>query len=94
VVESSGQTGLPVGKTFVLKPVTRLGRSLDCDVALNDNFLSAEHARLVLRDDEWLIEDMNSTNSTFVNGFEVRGETSIKDGDVIRMGRIELKLVR
>lgn len=95
VVETSGQSGLPVGKTFALKPVTTIGRSLECDIALNDTFLSSQHARLSLTDtDEWLLEDMDSTNSTFVNGFEVRSPTSMKEGDIIRVGRVELKLVR
>jgi pSer/pThr/pTyr-binding forkhead associated (FHA) protein len=94
IVESSGQTGLPVGKAFELSPVTTLGRSLDCDIALNDTFLSAEHARLLLQDGEWLVEDAGSTNGTFINGFEVRGETAIKAGDIIRIGRVELKLVQ
>lgn len=93
-VVSSGQTGLPVGKTFPLNPVNILGRSMDNDIALNDDFLSGQHARLELRDDEWVLEDMSSTNGTFINGFEVRDATSIKSGDVIRIGRIELKLVR
>ncbi len=91
-VISSGQTGLPVGKIFPLNAVTTIGRSMETDVALNDTFLSGLHARLEWRDNEWVLEDMKSTNGTFVNGFEVRDATSIKDGDVIRIGRIELKL--
>jgi pSer/pThr/pTyr-binding forkhead associated (FHA) protein len=96
LVMSSGQTGLPVGKTFALNPVTIIGRSMETDIALNDDFLSTQHARLEWREAEnaWVLEDMGSTNGTFVNGFEVRDATSIKDGDVIRIGRIELKLVR
>jgi hypothetical protein len=94
LVMSSGQTGLPVGKTFDLEPVTVIGRSMETDIALNDDFLSTQHARLEWRDDGWMLEDMGSTNGTFVNGFEVRDATSIKDGDIIRIGRIELKLVQ
>ncbi|NJN68822.1 MAG: FHA domain-containing protein [Chloroflexaceae bacterium] len=93
IVVSSGQTGLPVGKTFLLNPVNIIGRSLENDIALNDTFLSSQHTRLELRNGEWVVEDMNSTNGTFVNGFEVRGTTTMRDGDVIRLGRIELKLV-
>lgn len=93
VVESSGQTGLPVGKVFVLNQVTTIGRSLESDIGLNDNFLSSQHARLVLQDDTWVLEDLGSTNGTFLNGFEVRDATQMKNGDVIRIGRIELKLM-
>jgi hypothetical protein len=93
IVVSSGQTGLPVGKTFLLNPVNIIGRSLENDIALNDTFLSSQHTRLELRNGDWVVEDMNSTNGTFVNGFEVRDATTMRDGDVIRLGRIELKLV-
>lgn len=93
VVTNAGQTGLPVGKAFPLSPVTTIGRSTESDIALNDNFMSAEHARLELRGDEWVLEDLHSTNGTFVNGFEVRDATTINDGDTIRVGRVELKLV-
>lgn len=94
VIVSSGQTGLPVGKSFPLAPVTTIGRSLESDIALNDTFLSGEHARLVLRNHEWVLEDLKSTNGTFVNGFEARDPTIVNDGDIVRIGRIELKLAR
>ncbi|GAB4440905.1 MAG: FHA domain-containing protein [Chloroflexi bacterium OHK40] len=93
VVISAGQTGIPVGKVFPLSPVTVIGRSTDADVSLNDTFLSSEHARLELRDNLWVLEDLNSTNGTFLNGFEVRSGTEVHDGDIVRVGRVELKLV-
>jgi predicted component of type VI protein secretion system len=93
VVASSGQTGIPVGKVFPLNPVTVIGRSTETDVALNDTFLSSEHARLERRGEVWSLEDLNSTNGTYLNGFEVRASTEVNDGDVIRVGRVELKLV-
>jgi hypothetical protein len=93
VVMASGQTGLPVGKVFILNPVNIIGRSIEADIALNDTFLSSQHARLSLDGNEWVLEDLNSTNGTFVNGFEVRDKTPMKDGDVIRIGHIELKLL-
>lgn len=93
VVVSAGQTGVPVGKIFPLSPVTVLGRSTDAEVSLNDTFLSGEHARLELRNGIWTLEDMGSTNSTFLNGFEVRTATELHDGDLVRVGRVELKLV-
>ncbi len=66
----------------------------NCEIALNDSFLSAQHARLELRGDDWLLEDMKSTNGTFVNEIEVRDPTTIEDGDIIRVGRIEMRLIR
>jgi hypothetical protein len=94
VVVSAGMTGIPVGKVFPLSPSNLLGRSTDSEVSLNDSFLSLEHARLELRNNVWLIEDLYSTNGTYVNGFEVRTPTEVHDGDVVRIGRIELQLVK
>ncbi|NTU83783.1 MAG: FHA domain-containing protein [Chloroflexales bacterium] len=93
VVTSAGQTGIPVGKVFPLAPVTVIGRSTEAEISLNDTFLSSEHARLELRDSVWSLEDLSSTNGTFLNGFEVRASTEVHDGDVVRVGRVELKLV-
>jgi len=41
-----------------------------------------------------VIEDLRSTNGTFVNGIEVRDATVLEDGDILRFGRVELRLVR
>ncbi len=92
VVSSSGQTGIPVGKIFPLNPMMVIGRSIETEVALNDTFLSLEHARLERRNGVWVLEDLNSTNGTFLNGFEVRALTEVNDGDVIRVGHVELKV--
>jgi pSer/pThr/pTyr-binding forkhead associated (FHA) protein len=94
VIVSAGQSGQAVGKTFPLAPITVIGRSMENEVALNDSFLSSKHARLELRGDEWVLEDMGSTNGTFVNGFEARDPTIVNEGDIVRIGRIELKLTR
>lgn len=95
VVIRSGQSTVPVGKTFPLGPSNIIGRSMEnCEIALNDSFLSSQHARLELRGDEWLLEDMKSTNGTFLNEIEVRDATTVEDGDIIRVGRVEMRLVR
>jgi pSer/pThr/pTyr-binding forkhead associated (FHA) protein len=93
VVTAAGQTGIPVGKVFPLSPITVIGRSTEVDVSLNDTFLSNEHARLEQRGGVWTLEDLNSTNGTYLNGFEVRAGTEVHDGDTVRVGRVELKLV-
>lgn len=95
VVQRAGQSGVAVGKSFPLGPSNILGRSMDhCEIALNDSFLSSQHARLELQGDEWVLEDLRSTNGTFVNDIEVKAPTIIEDGDVIRIGRVEMKLVK
>ncbi len=92
VVIRSGQSGIAVGKVFPLNAVTVIGRNPNCDIVLNDSFLSSEHARLERRNGVWWLEDLNSTNGTFLNGFEVSGPTEVHPGDAIQVGRVELRL--
>lgn len=95
LVLRAGASGVAAGKTFPLGPSNILGRSMEnCEIALNDSFLSSQHARLELQGDAWVLEDLNSTNGTFVNEIEVRDATSVEEGDVIRVGRVEMRLVR
>jgi pSer/pThr/pTyr-binding forkhead associated (FHA) protein len=94
VVVAPGQSGLVVGKSFPLEQQTTMGRGLENTVALNDNFLSTRHAVLELQGDQWLLEDLQSTNGTYVNGVEVRRPVVVTYGDTIRVGRVELKLDR
>ena len=94
VVLRAGQSGVAVGKVFPLGPSNIIGRSLEnCEIALNDSFLSSQHARLELQGDEWVLDDLHSTNGTFVNEMEVRDATIVEEGDVIRVGRVEMRLV-
>jgi FHA domain-containing protein len=95
VVMRAGQSGVAVGKVFPLGPSNIIGRSLEnCEIALNDSFLSAQHARLELQGDTWVLEDLRSTNGTFVNDMEVRDSTIVEEGDIIRVGRVEMRLAR
>lgn len=93
VVVRAGQSGVPTGKVFPLGPSNVIGRSMEnCEIALNDSFLSGQHARLELRGDEWILEDLNSTNGTFLNEIEVRDAALVEQGDIVRVGRVEMKL--
>jgi hypothetical protein len=95
VVLRGGASGVQAGKIFPLGPSNIIGRSMEhCEVALNDSFLSAQHARLELQGDAWVLEDLNSTNGTFVNEIEVRDATSVEEGDIVRVGRVEMRITR
>jgi len=95
VVLRAGQSGVAAGKIFPLGPSDITGRSMEnCEIALNDTFLSSQHARLELQGDVWVLEDLHSTNGTFVNEIEVRDATSLEEGDVLRVGRVEMRLSR
>jgi pSer/pThr/pTyr-binding forkhead associated (FHA) protein len=63
-----------------------LGRDATCDLALDDPKVSRRHARLMRMGDEITVEDLGSTNGTFVNGNRIRGKSKVRPGDVITVG--------
>jgi hypothetical protein len=63
-----------------------LGRSRACQITFNDATVSKEHARLRLDGHDAIIEDLQSTNGTLVNGKAIDGPTSLRRGDRIALG--------
>jgi predicted component of type VI protein secretion system len=88
-------SGLQKGQTFQL-PVgenTTLGRSSQCDLCLvEDVEISAQHAMLQYLENKLSIRDLNSTNSTLVNGVPIHNTFPLKSGDLILLGRTELRI--
>jgi FHA domain-containing protein len=83
---------LDEGSEFPLNsaPVT-VGRGGQNDLVLNgDEFASARHARIELRGDGVWVQDLESTNGTFVNGSRVAGAQRLGAGDVLRVGETDL----
>lgn len=62
-----------------------VGRHPDCDIVLSVPEVSRRHARLVLRDGIWSVQDLESTNGTFVNGVAV-GRYELRPGDCLQLG--------
>lgn len=86
--------GLKRGERYDLFGGLSLGRSEEADIRISDKFASGLHTRLYSRAGSWIVQDLDSTNGTLLNGTEVQGESEVLDGDVIEIGdtkfRIEL----
>ena len=63
-----------------------IGRHPSCDLVLGDKTVSNQHARITLRAAKYLLEDLGSTNSTYVNKRTIQ-EYWLQDGDTIQLGR-------
>ena len=92
IVVDPGATSLTPGEVLPLGPVTRLGRSEENTIVLDDTFVSAEHAVILQRDGTWWLADRGSTNGTAVNEQPVHGEVGLVVGDVVAIGDVRLKL--
>jgi hypothetical protein len=69
-----------------------VGRGANNDLALeNDEFASARHARIEPRRDGVYVEDVGSTNGTFVNGIRLARERRLTPGDIVRVGETDLR---
>ena len=91
VVLSSPALKVDSERTLDSAPVT-LGRSSDNDMELGDDeFASAHHARVEPRRDGVWVQDVGSTNGTFVNGMKLDSPRKLAPGDVIRVGETDLR---
>lgn len=77
---------------FQLKKTLVIGRAKDCDVVLNDPRISKRHAEMELSKNCIVIYDLDSKNSTYVNGVPVRGRHKLDNEDCLLMGETELRL--
>ena len=74
-------------------PIT-IGRADDSTLVLKDDYTSGRHARLVPGDGAWLLEDLGSTNGTFLGSRKVSAPVPVPLGQPIRVGRTTLELRR
>jgi pilus assembly protein CpaF len=68
-----------------------VGRHHGCDVVLPSLAVSRRHARLVFRDGNWVLQDLDSTNGTTVNGVRV-GRCEVRPGDLVELGDARLQI--
>lgn len=94
VVVASPSGEPPAGSAFALDAITSMGRDVNNSIVLDDEFVSATHAALTYRGRAWYVEDLGSTNGTFVNGSQVDGLAPIAFGDEVQVGQVRLRLER
>jgi hypothetical protein len=89
VVTEGGLTGTRIGLTGA--PVF-IGRANDSTLVLEDDFASTRHARISVQNGMWVVEDLGSTNGTYLGQRKVDGPTPLEPGVPLRIGRTVLEL--
>jgi FHA domain-containing protein len=79
------------GTSFDVGRGATLGRSNGADINVDDPFASSAHARIFQRGDYMYVEDMGSTNGTYLNGRQIRSAERLKVADKIRIGDTEYR---
>ena len=86
------QRGPGAGRAFTIDtPTITVGRHGQCDLQVNDTWVSRQHARISWGGAGYLIEDLNTVNGTYVNGERISRPRSLRSGDIVRLGtQVEL----
>lgn len=74
------------GQRHNLAEELTIGRAATCDVTIDDTYASQIHARVFRRDNEHVLEDLGSTNGTYLNRQKVASATNLKTGDHLQIG--------
>lgn len=82
------------GERIDVNVAMTIGRSDDCDLSLSDTYLSSRHARLANDEGDLTIEDLGSTNGTYVNQELVDGRVHLERGDIVQVGGVLFEVVR
>ncbi len=80
------------GQEYQLDEEITVGRAAGCQVSLQDNYVSQLHARVFSRDGSVYVEDLGSTNGTYLNTGRVTAATAMKRGDRLKIGTTVMEL--
>lgn len=84
--------GAALGRRYILdEPEVIAGRSPDTGIVIDEKSVSRQHARFLQAPDTIEVEDLGTTNGTYINDKRVDHRTPLRDGDIIRLGTILLK---
>lgn len=79
------------GASLPLDHYTTIGRRDDNTIMIDDGFVSGSHAEIVFDRGDWWLQDLGSTNGTFINSQPVRARVRIGNGDIIQFGRVQVR---
>ena len=85
--------GALAGRSFALRGPMLIGRAASNSITLPERHVSARHARLVPRNGAWWVEDLGSTNGTYVGGERVTGRVRLDSSKEVRFGSVTARLV-
>jgi FHA domain len=84
--------GAQKGKSFDIGDELTIGRGEQCHLVLDDTYASQVHARIFSRDDTVMVEDLGSTNGTYLNRQRLSAPAELQRGDQIKIGKTVLEM--
>jgi pSer/pThr/pTyr-binding forkhead associated (FHA) protein len=93
ILEPGENSNLKNGGVIPLNNGATIGRKSDNMVILNDSYVSNHHAKIYIKNMEYYLEDLKSTNGTFLNSARVTKNEQLAKGDIIKIGTSEFKVI-
>ena len=82
------------GKSYDLGEELVIGRAEKCQIVLDDTYVSQMHARFFARGESYMVEDLGSTNGTYLNRRRITSPVEVSRGDQVKIGKTVLELRR
>jgi len=93
VIKSFKEGKLKKGSIVPIYKETTIGRGKDNTIVIDDPFVSTKHARIILKNNSYFLEDRGSTNGTILNGEQLSGIEKLNKEDIIEIGKMIFKIV-
>ncbi|HEY8893009.1 MAG TPA: FHA domain-containing protein [Clostridium sp.] len=93
VIERGENFNLRIGAVIPLNDELTIGRKADNLLILGDKYVSSQHARIYLKNTDYVLQDLRSTNGTLKNKRKVTDKVAIKKGDEIQIGTSIFKVI-
>lgn len=93
VVNEGQNSNLKKGSLIHVRNTVTIGRKDDNSIILSDTFVSGNHAKLYVRNNEFYLEDLDSTNGTYINNQKLQGRMKLKMNDEIKIGTVVFKVM-
>ncbi|WP_315080228.1 FHA domain-containing protein [uncultured Clostridium sp.] len=93
ILKPGESSDLKEGSVIPIRNDLTIGRKEENSISLSDQHVSGNHARVFVRNTGLFIEDLNSTNGTYVNGNKIKGKQKLSNKDEIRIGTSTFKVL-
>ncbi|GAB6168496.1 FHA domain-containing protein [Clostridium carnis] len=94
VIKAGENSNIQNGTLLLLRGPLTIGRGEDNAVRLTDQYTSSNHAKLLIKNNEIIIQDLNSTNGVYVNDEKIEEQAKLRPNDKIRIGSAVFKVIR
>ena len=82
------------GERIEIDRMLSVGRGVECDLVVNDTYLSTRHAQFSNDEGDLMVEDLGSTNGTYVNQELIAHRTRLERGDIVQVGGVLFEVVK